>query len=224
MTKLIQKVARNTEGKDYVVGDIHGMHSLLLSGLIEIDFDFKKDRLFSVGDLIDRGFENMQVLRFLQRKPWFYAVMGNHESMMMDFLAGLGDNGGVWKRNGGDWYDHITDDEKEELLLLVEWMYNTVPYVIEIDHERGPVYISHATPLSEYTDMKIGCNKEALLWDRQRLYWARGKSQNKNKMDEKFQHITYHGHTPLKSVFKAGNSTWLDTGAFATEHLTIMEI
>lgn len=227
MTQLIQKIERNTLGRDFVVGDIHGSFNLLCKGLTDIEFDYKNDRLFSVGDLVDRGEQNMEVLRFLQRKPWFYAVVGNHEDMMMDYIAGLGDtgNGGVWKKNGGDWFDRLTPSEEEELTeILVPWMYENLPYVIEIDHERGPVYISHATPLSEYTDMKIGANKEALMWDRSTLYWAKGKSQNADKMNAKFQHITYHGHTPMKSVFTAGNSTWLDTGAFATENLTILEI
>lgn len=224
MTKLIQKVKRNELGNDYVVGDIHGMYELLCKGLIDIEFNFKTDRLFSVGDLVDRGPKNMEVLRFFQRKPNLYSVLGNHESMMMDYVSpGLGSNGDVWKRNGGDWYDRLTDSEKEELLILVEWMYNTLPYVIEIDHERGPIYISHATPLSDYSEMKIGCNKESLIWDRSTLYWAKGKSQS-DKAQHRFEHITYHGHTPLKSVFTCGNSTWLDTGAFATENLTILKL
>jgi serine/threonine protein phosphatase 1 len=225
MTKLLQKVERNTLGRDFVVGDIHGCYNLLCKGLIDIEFDFKKDRLFAVGDLVDRGLQNMEVLRFFQRKAQLYTVLGNHESMMMDYVSpGLGSNGEVWKRNGGDWYDRLTGSEEDELNLLVEWIYKMVPYVIEIDHERGPVFISHATPLSEYTDIKMGANKESLIWDRSTLYWARAKSQNETKMNDRFQHITYHGHTPLKSVFKAGNSTWLDTGAFATENLTILEI
>lgn len=47
---MIKHFEKNTKGKDYVVGDIHGCFSLLESRLKEINFDEKVDRLFSVGE------------------------------------------------------------------------------------------------------------------------------------------------------------------------------
>lgn len=225
MSPLLQKVSRNTAGIDYVVGDIHGMYSLLCKTLIEIDFRPKIDRLFSVGDLVDRGPENMQMLRFLQRKPWFYSVIGNHESMMMDYIVpGFGDNGAAWYQNGGGWYNYLSGSDQQELEeILVPWMYETLPYVIELDHPRGPVYISHAMPLPDYTPHTIHQNKEKLLWDRSTINSARGKQQQ-IRTQKRFDNITYHGHTPLKSILKVGEATWLDTHAYQTNNLTVIAI
>ena len=63
----------NTKGTDYVVGDIHGHFTLLQNTLKELGFSEEKDRLFSVGDLVDRGEESHLALEWLD-KPWFYPV------------------------------------------------------------------------------------------------------------------------------------------------------
>ncbi len=51
---LIQYFEKNNVGDDFVVGDIHCQFNQLNRQLYEIGFDPKKDRLFAVGDLIDR--------------------------------------------------------------------------------------------------------------------------------------------------------------------------
>lgn len=72
---MLKQFIINKTGTDYVVGDIHGCFSLLQAKLDEIGFDPTKDRLFSVGDLVDRGTESDKVLEWLS-KPWFHAVCG----------------------------------------------------------------------------------------------------------------------------------------------------
>jgi serine/threonine protein phosphatase 1 len=52
---LIKKLPANTQGTDYVVGDLHGCFKLLERLLADVQFDKANDRLFSVGDLADRG-------------------------------------------------------------------------------------------------------------------------------------------------------------------------
>jgi len=59
----ILKLPTNTTGKDFVVGDLHGCYDLLESLLGAVSFDKSKDRLFSVGDLIDRGPNSLRCLR-----------------------------------------------------------------------------------------------------------------------------------------------------------------
>ena len=52
------RLAQNTVGRDIAVGDIHGCFTELQRGLDTIGFDPCTDRLFSVGDLVDRGPES----------------------------------------------------------------------------------------------------------------------------------------------------------------------
>lgn len=79
---------QNTAGRDFAVGDIHGCFSALQQALDAIGFSESTDRLFSVGDLVDRGPESEQVLTWLD-KPWFHAICGNHD--FMTWRSALGD-------------------------------------------------------------------------------------------------------------------------------------
>ena len=68
----------------YVVGDIQGCFEPFQCLLERVKFNPDKDRLWSVGDLVNRGPQNLETLR------WFYAhrdnitmVLGNHDLHLM---------------------------------------------------------------------------------------------------------------------------------------------
>jgi serine/threonine protein phosphatase 1 len=82
---IIKKLPENRIGRDFVVGDLHGCRELLDQLLEQAHFDPAADRLFSVGDLVDRDPDSMGCLRLL-REPWFHAVLGNHEAMLLDHV------------------------------------------------------------------------------------------------------------------------------------------
>lgn len=87
----VQRFAKNTEGRDIAVGDIHGHVSRFLLALKSIDFNPAKDRLFSVGDLVDRGPESHRCDELLAF-PWFHAVQGNHEDFAIRWPKGYVDD------------------------------------------------------------------------------------------------------------------------------------
>lgn len=84
---LIRCIERNIAGRDFAVGDIHGHFTALQGALDAVAFDPVRDRLFSVGDMVDRGPESEQVLDWLA-KPWFFAVQGNHEDIAVRYVWG----------------------------------------------------------------------------------------------------------------------------------------
>lgn len=93
----------NEVGRDFVCGDLHGAFERVEQFLEHVKFDVNRDRLISVGDLVDRGPENELCLRLLE-EPWFYAVQGNHEQLMSQFYdPSLGPYGQWWAPNGGFW-------------------------------------------------------------------------------------------------------------------------
>ncbi len=74
---LVKIWDKEIKGKLYAVGDIHGCYNLLMSRLKEIGFDFDHDLLVAVGDLVDRGAQNLECIELLS-KPWlhqFVAIM-----------------------------------------------------------------------------------------------------------------------------------------------------
>ena len=53
--------------------------------MCELEFDPSRDRLFGVGDLVDRGPHSHEALAWLERR--FEAVlMGNHERPLLQYV------------------------------------------------------------------------------------------------------------------------------------------
>lgn len=72
----------------YAIGDIHGCYDTLQNLLDHIRFDPAQDRLWFVGDLINRGAQSLQVLRFVKNLPNAVTVLGNHECLLLDLASG----------------------------------------------------------------------------------------------------------------------------------------
>lgn len=69
----------------YVAGDIQGCYDPLRRLLDKVAFDPAHDRLWCVGDLVNRGPQSLETLRFLKDLgPVFSGVLGNHD---LHFLA-----------------------------------------------------------------------------------------------------------------------------------------
>ncbi len=204
--------ATNTVGRDFAVGDIHGCFSALQAGLDAIGFDPRVDRLFSVGDLVDRGPESHQVFTWLD-KPWFHAIAGNH-----DFMA--------WRRalgkpypevdhalHGGAWLCDLSQSDQGEIGVRLA----ALPLVAEIATPEGAVGLVHADcPFDDWADMRntpwhqldgesqiVAC----CLWsvERYERQYA-GRIRNIRAV--------VHGHRTVEAMRILGNVYFIDTGGW----------
>lgn len=85
MNARVERLPANQSGRDFVVGDVHGHCDLVNQLLHVVAFDPARDRLFLVGDLVDRGPCSLEVLSFLD-ESWCHSVMGNHERFLIEFF------------------------------------------------------------------------------------------------------------------------------------------
>ena len=200
------------------MGDIHGEFTKLASALEHIGFDPDVDRLFSVGDLVDRGEDSAAALAWL-RLPWFHAVLGNHEHMLMT-LTGEALNDWLMA-NGGEWWLECGQSERQALLSLI----SQLPTVIEVATAGGTVGIVHADVPIDLTwrDFVRALNsgddkvREHALWSRIR---ASGNA------DSEVSGIlrVFCGHTPLDATKVVGNVHFIDTGACFDHKLTVVPV
>ncbi len=74
---------------DYLIGDVQGCFDALKRLLNKIDFSQDKDRLFFLGDVINRGPQSLQTLRFIQANTDNASmVLGNHDFHLLACALG----------------------------------------------------------------------------------------------------------------------------------------
>ncbi len=73
----------------YAIGDIQGCYQPLQELLKKIHFNPDQDTLWLVGDLVNRGPESLEVLRFLSDLPHVVCTLGNHDIHLLGVYFGV---------------------------------------------------------------------------------------------------------------------------------------
>lgn len=221
---LFRHYERNTAGRDFVVGDIHGCFDRLTAALGRVNFDARVDRLFSVGDLVDRGPSSREAVDWLAL-PWFHAIRGNHEQMAMDAHAGHADPA-LHCQNGGLWFYALDEDERARAASA----FARLPLAIEVETARGRVGLVHAeVPGDDWTAFRkmlldaerfVPANMDHIerfaLWGRD-IIRRRVAFEGVANIDR-----VYVGHTALADWHSIHNVRYIDTGAVYGRVLTLV--
>ena len=213
----LKTIAQNTKGRDFAVGDIHGCFTALQDALDAIGFNPKTDRLFSVGDLVDRGPESDQVLDWLA-KPWFFAIQGNH-----DFLTWRHALGDPYPHvdhlfHGGDWLLDSSDKQQEKIGQTLR----DLPLAMEVETPSGAVGLIHADcPFDDWQEMHAPLTASAehiCLWSIDRM--ARDYAEPVKNI-----RAVIHGHFRLDEAELLGNVHFIDTSGWPRNgHYTFIEL
>ncbi len=218
----------------FAFGDVHGRADLLrkLMDAIERDLASSPDIgtiVVGLGDYIDRGPDSYGVLDTLldlrQRHETAF-LMGNHESLMLDFMAEPSRAGRAWLSNGG-WETLVSygvecspnATSEEELTAIRDNLLSQMPQEhldllnsLTLSAEVGDYHFVHAgarpgIPLSEQRE------RDAL--------WIRDGFADR---DARFERIVVHGHSPVERPFVGTYRINLDTGAYATGKLSCVAL
>jgi serine/threonine protein phosphatase 1 len=221
---MIKRFDINTAGRDFAVGDIHGHFTKLQAALDAVHFDPAVDRLFSVGDLVDRGPESDQVDVWLA-KPWFHAVRGNHEQMVIesrhfDPRGGMRD---MHLANGGAWLYGRSSSEMGSFADL----FAELPLVIEVMTISGPIGIVHADcPFASWETLSAWAQGDmpGLRNVEEACQWSRTRIQRSMEGGVNDVRAVIVGHTPTRQPAVLGNVYHIDTAAWMGGHFTLINL
>lgn len=208
------------------VGDVHGCLDLLERLLASVPEDVAQ--LVMVGDYVDRGEDSAGVLRHLHDlqqnvgTQHMTCLMGNHEEMMLNFLAEPERRGRRWLRYGGlqtlssfhisltrpepdaeelqDVADRLTDALGPDLL---DWLLR-----LETSWTSGNITVVHAA-----ADPDVALEDQS----RETLLWGHPEFRRKARQDGRW---VLHGHTIVDAPSADAGVISVDTGAYATGRLS----
>ena len=173
--------------KVYAISDIHG-HKLTFDKLLhKIQFE-KKDKLFVLGDLIDRGPDSKGVFdSIIQLKKNGFDInclLGNHEQLLLNAYANPADEQ-IWLRNGGGQtlQSFSCNMSKDIDQKYIQFIHTFKPY-----YEWDRFLFVHAG---------INMTLEYPLEDLNSLLWLRDPSNYYYDRDWLGDRTVIHGHTPI---------------------------
>lgn len=178
-----------------IIGDIHGCNNEFQQMLEKVNLDQCNDKLIFVGDYTDRGYDNIGVVKTIQKLKQKMGencvlIRGNHEEMMIEHLN---EQGSSWTHpaNGGIYT--LAEFAKQDFDLVKYHNFiveNTVYYYSEPKFNVVHAGAAHENPAED----KI----HTLIWDRD--IFSSGLYKNK---------LVFIGHTPMKAPFWiCGKDMW----------------
>ena len=182
----------------YCISDIHGCHDEFMALLELIGFDPARDMLYILGDVIDRGGQSLECLRFVRKSKNIMLLRGNHEQMMLDYYDGK-DFYGNWNRNGNSKIKYemrcLTGTERNNILEYIRKrpLYKT----LSVNGRR--YFLSHAG-----LNVRLPFNRQGTddcVWSREEFYLGAGLKT----------HTVIFGHTPAFNIHGTDNcAVWRD--------------
>ena len=222
----------------YAVGDIHGCNILLQkihNKILATSKDIEGQKLLIyLGDYIDRGPDikgTIQTLIDFQPENFTKVfLLGNHEQMLLDFMAGKRNSLYIWLGNGGletlesygsdmnSYIDHSMELKDEELIRkqftrLLPFSHKNFFNQLILNYEWGNYFFVHAGINPDLPIEKQ--EKETMLWTREKNFFNPKMTCSK---------IIVHGHTPVEKIEKYPFRINLDTGSFYSGKLSCLKI
>ena len=135
----------------FAVGDIQGCHEDLRRLLDRLRFDPDEDSLWLTGDLVNRGPESLEVLRFVKSLPKpAISVLGNHDLHLLAVAAGT-----EQPRKSDTFEEVLEAGDRDELL---DWLRRRP--LLHHDRELGYTLLHAGLPPQWDLDQAFACAHE----------------------------------------------------------------
>ena len=138
----------------YAIGDIQGCYEELKELMERLRFSSDRDRIYFVGDLVNRGPASLEVLRFVRALgDNAVSVLGNHDLHLLAVAQGIRRN-----RKSDTLDDVLTAPDRAKLF---EWLITRPLAHVDEHGDRPADLIVHAGVVPQWTaDMTIALARE----------------------------------------------------------------
>lgn len=207
----------------FVLGDIHGRVEALRYVLTTCNFDFKKDRIIILGDIVDGGYNTYEVVEVLLRIKNKILILGNHDKWFIDHIRS-GWAGEIWLHQGGNQTMESYAKQDYNIPVTHQELFNQAKlYHVEDNMLFVHGGINPAIPKLESQ------SEHDLLWDRHLIEYA------KTRKVEPYEAV-FVGHSTTQmqgsnpkikdclAPIWYNNLCMMDCGAGWTGKLAIMDI
>ncbi len=211
---------KDDSGPFDIVGDVHGCYQELLSLVQKLGYSIDENLIAShpegrtlgfVGDLVDRGPENIKVLEFVMANvaaKLAFCVPGNHDAKLLKHLLGKK----VTLNHGLEETVAQIDPEPEEFRSRLKTFLDSLVSHYVFDH--GKLVVAHAGLREEMQGRGSGKVRQFCMYGEttgetdefglpERIDWAfqyRGKA------------LVVYGHTPFREPRWLNHTVNIDTG------------
>lgn len=175
--------------RKFAIGDIHGCSNTFKKLLLDDIRIQKSDKIYCIGDYIDRGIDSKGVIDFildLRKKGYqIHTLRGNHEQLMMESINS-DKNFNHWIKNGGDkTLKSFGINSYNEMKPLYKNFFKRTKFIIQ----SGVFIFVHAG---------LNFQKQNPFEDRDAMLWIRDFPVDKKKLGNR---LLIHGHTPKSLDF-----------------------
>ena len=201
--------------------DLHGQRNLWeqIKTFLRPD-----DKVYFLGDAIDRGEDGWAILKELLADPRITYIKGNHEDMMVNALRTFprinswSEDMTIWGWNGNaPTMEAILNDDEATVLQTLNTVKALPSSAVYINAEGREIHLCHAG----FTPGARPANEYDFIWDRDHLYTAVPEEYADGSI------VVVHGHTPVPLLLndldeRISTATWLNNIALA-EHYSYQE-
>ena len=214
----------------YAVGDVHGRADLLTRTFAKIDADAdrhpdKRCQTVLVGDYVDRGPDSSRVIDLLiarEQVQETIPLIGNHEVMMLQFLDSS-DLWDAWAPLGGvqTLLSYGLRPSQRMSAAQSAELAKAFAAALPPRHRAFLARLPYTFESGDYLFVHAGLRPGVPLAKQEfeDLIWIRDEFLN---FKGRFEKVVVHGHTPAEKPELLPNRINIDTGAFATGHLTCL--
>ena len=196
--------------KSFIIGDVHGCFAEL-EQLLEKLPKSNEDKLYFVGDLIDKGPDSVKVLKLVGNLK-AKVVKGNHEVEFLDYVE--------FEERGHACFEQIKRDLGDDLQDYLDWM-ESWPYF----YEEKDFIVVHAglnpNKSPAKTDPEILMNIRTWNGNLDDIEDLNNPPWYKSYFGKK---LVIFGHWSDQGLVQTANAIGIDTGCVKGRKLTAVEL